>query len=90
MKYKTKEFRKNNYFVLYAYDYMYDLNNEDEIICYINDWEELHNKYLKGYACHNLVNEFNRNNTNIINIIIDDKKYKLATFSDEEVDDLFE
>lgn len=73
MKYKSKDFKKNNYFVLY------DIN--DEIICYIDNWKELHNKYLKNYEIRNLVFEYNRNNTNIINIVIDNKKLRLATFS---------
>ena len=72
MKYKTKDFRKNNHFVLY------DLN--DEIICYLDNWEELHNKYLKNYAIRNLVFEYNRNNTDIITIVIDKQKLRLATF----------
>lgn len=72
MKYNSKDFKKNNHFVLY------DLN--DEIICYLDNWEELHNKYLKNYAIRNLVFEYNRNNTDIITIIIDDKKLRLATF----------
>ena len=80
MKYKTKEFRKNNYFILYKYEYENNLNNEDEIICYIENWDELHKKYLKEYRASNLVCEYNRSKSNIITIIIDNKKYKLATF----------
>ena len=88
MKYKSKEFKKNNYFVLYEYRGENSLNDEDEIICYIESFEELKNKYLKEYRLSNLVHEYNRYNTNIINIIIDNKKYRLATFCDEKVDDL--
>ena len=36
-------------------------------------------KYLKQ-RLHDLVYEYNRYNTNVITIIIDEKKYKLATF----------
>lgn len=82
MKYKTKDFKKNNYFVLYEYSYLNDLNNEDEIICYIENWEELKRKYLKNYRASNLVCDFNKHNSNIVTIIIDNKKYLLATFCD--------
>ena len=86
MKFKSKDFRKNNYFVLYTtnhYNYL-----EDEILCYIDNWKELHNKYLKNYELRNIVSEYNRNNTNIITIIINNRKYKLATFTDfdEEIE----
>lgn len=84
MKYKAKDFRKNNYFILYPYEYDETTINKDEILCYIDSWEELHKKYLKGYDCHKLVYEFNRYNTNKINIIINNRKYLLATFSDDD------
>ncbi len=70
MKLKSKDFRKNNYFVLY------DLN--DEVVCYFDDFNEL-SKYI-SYRLSDLVHEYNRHNTNIINIIIDNKKLRLATF----------
>lgn len=70
MKFKPKEFRKNNYFVLY------DCN--DEIICYFDNFKELA-KYI-NYRPNDLAKQFNQNNTNIINIIIDNKKLRLATF----------
>ena len=73
MRFKPKDFRKNNYFVLY------DLN--DEVVCYLKNWEELHNKYLKNYRPNDLAKQFNQNNTDIINIVIDNKKLRLATFS---------
>lgn len=70
MNFNSKEFRKNNYFVLY--------DSNDEIICYFNDFNELL-KYI-NYRLSDLVHEYNRYNNNIINIVIDNKKYKLATF----------
>lgn len=88
MKYKSKEFEKNNYFVLYEYRHENSLNDEDEIICYIENWEELHNKYLKNYRLSDLVHKYNIYKSDIINIEIDNKKYKLATFCEEKVDNL--
>ena len=85
MKLKTKDFRKNNYFVLYEYDeYLCNSYCKDQIICYFDNWEELHNKYLKNYRLSDLVNKFNKENSNIITIIVNNRKYKLATFSDDE------
>jgi len=72
LKLNSKDFRNNNYFILY------DLN--DEVICYLDSWEELHNKYLKNYALRNLVYQFNNNKTNVITIIINHKEFKLATY----------
>ena len=92
MKLKTKDFRKNNYFVLYGYKYedseKISLYDEDEIICYYDSWEELHKKCLRNYRCDNLVSKFNVKNSNIITIIINSKMYKLATFTDfdEEIE----
>ena len=70
MKYKTKDFKKNNHFVLY--------DQNDMIICYFDDFKEL-SKHI-NYTARKLAYEFNFRNTNIINIIIDDKKLRLATF----------
>ena len=84
MKLKTKEFKKNNYFVLYEYEYLCNLNHEDEIVCYFDNWEELHKKCLKNYRVRDLVYQYNKNNTNIITIIINNRKYKLATFNDTD------
>lgn len=70
MKYNSKHFKKNNYFILY------DL--KDNIICYFDDFEEL--SKILNYQLRNLVYQFNYHNKNIINIEIDNKKYKLATF----------
>lgn len=89
MKLKTKDFRKNNYFVLYTSNYYCNLYGEDQIICYIDNWEELHNKYLKNYRLSDLVNKFNNvYKSNIIDIEINNRKYKLATFTDfdEEIE----
>lgn len=69
MKYKSKDF-KNNSFILY------DL--EDNIICYFDNYNEL-SKYI-NYTPRKLAYEFNFRNTDIINIIIDNKKLRLATF----------
>lgn len=82
MKLKTKQFKKDNYFVLYPYEYLYNSNCEDEILCYYDNWEELHKKFLKNYKAHKLVYEYNRQKTNIIVIVVNNVKYKLATFTD--------
>lgn len=71
MKYKSKDFKINNYFVLY------DIN--DTIICYFDNFKEL-SKYI-NYKVNNLVRLYNISGTNIINIEIDKKKLRLATFS---------
>ena len=70
MHLKSKDVRTKNYFVLY------DVN--DEIICLFNDFDEL-SKHL-NYKLYDLVHEYNRFKSNIINIEIDKKRYKLATF----------
>lgn len=70
MKYKSKNF-KNNSFILY------DL--EDNIICYFDNYDEL-SKYI-NYTPRKLAYEYNFRNTDIINIVIDNKKLRLATFS---------
>ncbi len=70
MKYKSKNFRNENYFVLY------DMN--DNIICYFDSFEDL--SKIFNYTLKNLVGKYNQQQSNIINIIIYGKKYKLATF----------
>ena len=70
MQFNSKSFRINNYFVLY--------DSNDDIICYFNNFDELL-KYI-NYKLSDLVHEYNRHNTNVISIIINNKKYKLATF----------
>lgn len=69
MYFKSKTF-KNNYFVLY--------DENDEVICYFDNFNELTN-YI-NYRLSNLVYQYNKQDTNVITIIIDDKKLKLATF----------
>lgn len=70
MNYHSKTFRNNNYFILYTQD--------DQIICYFDNFEEL-SKHL-NYRLSNLVNLYNIHKSNIINIEIDNKRLKLATF----------
>ena len=70
MNYKSKIFRNENFFVLY------DLN--DNIISYFDSFVEL-SKFF-NYSLSDLVYQYNKNHTDIITIIIDNKKYKLATF----------
>lgn len=70
MVYKSKTFKHDNYFILY------DLN--DSIICYFDNFSEL-SKVLNYRLC-DLVHEYNRNKTDNIVVIIDNTKYKLATF----------
>ena len=70
MTYKSKLFRKNNYFVLY--------DMKDNILCYYDNFNDL-SKVL-NYRLSDLVYNYNRNKSNIIIVIINDVKYKLATF----------
>jgi len=70
MRYSSKGLKNNNYFVLY--------NAEDEIICYFDNFDEL-SKHI-NYSSRKLAWEFNNRNTDIININIDNKRLKLATF----------
>ena len=70
MNFNSKTFKENNYFVLY------DLN--DNIICYFDNFYEL-SKYL-DYQLRNLVYQYNATASNIITVIIQKRKYKLATF----------
>lgn len=69
MKYSSKK-SINNYFVLYG--------SNDEIVCYFDNFKEL-SKYV-NYRYSDLIYEFNCKNTNVIKIIIDQKKYELAIF----------
>lgn len=71
MNYKSKNFKKDNYFVLY------DLR--DNVVCYFDNFEEL--SKMISYRLSDLVHEYNRYNTNNITVIIDNQKYKLATFN---------
>ena len=74
MNYRSKIFIYNNYFVLY------DLN--DNIICYYDSFVELYK--IINYKLSDLVREYNRNHTNILTVIVENKKYKLATFEDNQ------
>ena len=69
LRYTSKK-SVNNYFVLY--------DSNDEVVCYFNDFKEL-SKYI-NYRYRDLVYEFNSKNTNVINVKIEEKKYKLAIF----------
>ena len=71
MNFKIKKFKKDNYFVLY--------NLSDDIVCFFDNFNEL-SKYI-SYSLRDLIHEYNKHNTNTLNIIIDNKKYKLVTFS---------
>lgn len=70
MKFKPNEFRKNNYFILY--------DSNDEVICYFDNFREL-SKYI-NYRPNDLAKQFNKINSNIITIIIENKMLRLATF----------
>ena len=70
MNYSSKQLRNSNFFVLY------DLN--DDIVCYFDNFAELSNHI--NQRLYDLVYEYKRHKTNVITIIIDNKKYKLATF----------
>lgn len=70
MNFESKSFKNNNYFVLY------DLS--DNIVCYFDNFKEL--SKIVSYRLSDLVHEYNRNKTNNIVVIINNKKFKLATF----------
>ena len=70
MRYNSKDFSKNNYFVLY--------DNNDNLLYYFDNFAEL--SKIFNYDLRNLVFQYNKNHTNIITIIVENKKYKLATF----------
>lgn len=72
MKYKSKTFKHDNYFILYTLD--------DFIIRYFDNFNEL--SKIFNYSVSNLVWQYNRYNTDIITIEVDNKKFKLATFVD--------
>lgn len=70
-KYNSKDFRKNNHFILY--------DMKDKIVCYFSNCDELlENGFPK---INELVRQYNNSNSNIINVIVDDKKYQLYTFA---------
>lgn len=70
MHFTSKNLKSINYFVLY--------DENDSIICLFDSFDEL-SKHI-NYKLYNLTHEFNRHKSNIINIDIDKKRYKLATF----------
>lgn len=70
MIYSSKQLKDINFFVLY------DLN--DEVVCYFDNFQELSNHI--NQRLYDLVYEYKRHKSNVITIIIDNKKYKLATF----------
>lgn len=72
MKYRTKDFKQDNYFILYTLD--------DYIVSYYDNFKEL-SKILK-YKAHDLVHEFNRYSTDRIIVVVNNAKYKLVTFVD--------
>ena len=69
MKYSSKK-SVDNYFILYG--------TNDEIIYYFDNFREL-SKYV-NYRYRDLIYEFNSKNTNVIKVVIDNKKYELAIF----------
>lgn len=72
MHYRTKEFKNNNFFILY------DLN--DNIICYFDNFKEL--SRIFNYKVTDLVHEFNRHSSDRIIVVINNSKYRLVTFTD--------
>lgn len=70
MKYKSKTFKNDNFFVLYDFN--------DNIVSYFDNFEDL--SRILSYRLCDLVHEFNRKKKDVITIIIGNKKYKLATF----------
>lgn len=72
MAYKSKIFKKENYFILYDLD--------DFIVCYFDNFKEL-SKVFK-YSVSDLVHEFNRYDTDRLIVIIHNTKYRLVTFVD--------
>lgn len=68
-KFKSKEIRKNNYFVLY--------DSEDNVM-YFDNWDEL--SCFISHSLYDITQLLNRHNNNVINIIIDNQIYKLATY----------
>lgn len=72
MKYKTKSFKKDNYFILYTLD--------DYILRYFDNFNEL--SKIFNYKANDLVHEFNRYDTDRLVVVVDNTKYKLVTFTD--------
>lgn len=72
VKYITKKFRQDNYFILYTLD--------DYIVAYFDNFKEL-SKILK-YKANDLVHEFNRHGSDTLIVVVNNTKYKLVTFTD--------
>ena len=70
MKYRSKTFRNENFFVLY--------DTNDNIVSYFDNFSDL--TRVLEYQLRNLVYQFNHSESDIITVIIGNKKYKLATF----------
>ena len=72
MKLKSKKVKNKHYFIIY--------DSNDEMLYYFDNWKEFYNKHLLNYELRKLVYEFNHRNSNIITVIINHKKCKLATY----------
>lgn len=72
MKFKTKNFRQDNYFILYTLD--------DFIIRYFDNYNEL--SKIINYTASDLVHEYNRHDTDSLVVVVNNTKYKLVTFVD--------
>ena len=72
-KYNSKNFRKEQFFLLYDFD--------DNFICYFDCFDELYRVLKK--KIQNLVQLFNETNDNYICVVISHSKYKLYTFTDK-------
>ena len=73
MVFNSKDFRKNNYFVLY------DMN--DNVVSYYDNVEDLQSSILPNYRCSDIVKKFNSHG-NPIKVIVDKKMFQLYTMYD--------
>lgn len=71
MKYNSKTFKEQNYFILY--------DDNDNVLCYFENFDEL--KKLFNYRLSDIVYQFNKSD-GFINVDIEKKRYKLYTFCD--------
>jgi len=76
MKYFSKKFRKENFFILY------DLN--DNIIAYFDSYDDLEKSNIIHYTCSDLVYKINIYG-NPLPVCINKKKYFLYTTTDYEL-----
>ena len=72
MKYTSKDFRLNRFFVLY--------DNDDNLVLFIDSTRELINVYKNKIK--EIVRKFNKTDKDYITVIIDGTTYKLYTFTD--------